>query len=323
MVPTVARQPNPGTLLVPEPTSLGTARETRLLQECTICFDDLCSEAVSVFCAEPPSRRRVCRHHFHLRCALLLPTKSCPLCRAEFAEVRRMPSLDVDPAAWFDLVSSAGAAGGGAGAAGLEKPQLLTTLLTQLPLDVTAFERRLDELWGAFDVVGAGVVSRDDFLRPDGLCERLRTTLPSLNRSVVIDLRGPVPDIRTNRDGWFVRFDEDGTRALSQEEVVRALIKTHALSWDNEGVRAMRELIAEVWPVFARADADAGGLSRISAEAFRAPDGLADAIIAGMAHRERVARSRLAGSDGRLDVEAAGRSGTAGRGAARLRCRTQ
>ena len=171
-------------------------------------------------------------------------------------------------------------------------------------------------------MLGAGVVSRDDFLRPDGLCERLRVTLPSLNRSVVIDLRGPVPDIRVDRDGWFVRFDEDGSRALSQEEVVRALIKTHSLSWDNEGVAAMRGLIAEVWPVFAQAD-DGGGPSRISAEAFRAPDGLADAIIAGMAHRERVARSRLAGSDGGPDVEAAGRSGTAGRGAARLRCRTQ
>ena len=62
--------------------------------------------------------------------------------------------------------------------------------------------------------------------------------------------------------------------------MVRALIKTYRLSTDLGQVRAMRDLVAAVWGLFAD---DEGASARISREAFLRPrDGLADTIIASL-----------------------------------------
>ena len=45
-----------------------------------------------------------------------------------------------------------------------------------------------------------------------------------------------VPDIRTDRHGWFSHFDEDRSGELSVQEVTRGLIKTYHLAQDvSEG----------------------------------------------------------------------------------------
>ena len=79
--------------------------------------------------------------------------------------------------------------------------------------------------------------------------------------------------------GDFLLVAEEGNGMLSQEEVVRGLIKTYRLASDLRQVRAMRQLVAATWDVFA--DGPRGGISR--AAFLRPHDGLADAIVANLA----------------------------------------
>lgn len=66
----------------------------------------------------------------------------------------------------------------------------------------------------------------------------------------------PIPDMRTDKDGWYRYWDEDNDGTLQQEEVVRALLKTLKLTTNQDRVRQMRETIAAIWPIF---DTDGSG----------------------------------------------------------------
>lgn len=59
----------------------------------------------------------------------------------------------------------------------------------------------------------------------------------------------PVPDLRKDRDGWYRRWDEDGSGELEFEEVVRAFAKSFHV--DVEGIAGLRENLRDVWCVFA------------------------------------------------------------------------
>jgi len=85
-----------------------------------------------------------------------------------------------------------------------------------------------------------------------------------------------VPDIALDRLAWFDHFDEERMQSLSQEGVVRGLIKTYELGSDLAQISQMRALVEAVWDVF-----DTEGTGRVSKKEFLKPgDGLADAIIA-------------------------------------------
>ena len=62
----------------------------------------------------------------------------------------------------------------------------------------------------------------------------------------------PVPDIRTDKHGWFSYFDEDGSGELSVQEVTRGLIKSYHLSQDIQSVNRLREIVANIWCIFGR-----------------------------------------------------------------------
>jgi len=245
-----------------------SAAMQRELMECSVCFEDLSSEPCAIFMSA--GSRRVCLHVFHERCALELPSKHCPLCRADFVSVARLPSLATDAEAWFAAVDFEGDGR-------LSKAQVLQVMLTQFPLDVPKFEAKMDELWPTFDKTGSGYVSRAEFFAPGGLVHFARTNSKSLARGgaeLSTEPAGP-PDIRHDRHGWFGQFDEDATGELTQEEMVRALIKTYKLASDLGQVRAMRELVDAVWAVFASG-------ATVTRDEFLQPDGLAEAIIAGL-----------------------------------------
>ena len=186
--------------------------------ECPICFDDLCGKPCAVF------RRgdmRVCSHSIHEDCARDLPAQHCPLCRAEFSELSRVPLLAEDPEGWFRCVDHHGRSE-------LSKAQVADALVTQFPLDVPHFEKALEKLWPRWDHNGDGSISRAEFFRPEvGLLDFVRTNLLRQKAAIV-----PVPDIATERLRWFEHFDDDSTGTLMQEELVRALIKTYSLSAD-------------------------------------------------------------------------------------------
>jgi len=87
-----------------------------------------------------------------------------------------------------------------------------------------------------------------------------------------------VPDIRSNRNGWFAHFDYDNSHSLDKEEIVRGLVKTLNQSSDAEQVRTVRGVVDAVWPIF-----DSDGSGSIGKSEFLAPEtGLADTIIASM-----------------------------------------
>ena len=74
------------------------------------------------------------------------------------------------------------------------------------------------------------------------------------------------------------QVDEDDSGELDKEEVVRALLKTLALTGDPTRVQMMRSTVEAIWPVF-----DDDGSGTIDRQEFlKANDGLADTIIATM-----------------------------------------
>ena len=87
-----------------------------------------------------------------------------------------------------------------------------------------------------------------------------------------------IPDIRRDKDAWYAFWDEDDSGELDKEEVVRALLKTLALTGDPTRVQMMRSTVEAIWPVF-----DDDGSGTIDRQEFlKANDGLADTIIATM-----------------------------------------
>ena len=191
-------------------------------------------------------------------------------------------------------------------AASKDETQLV--FLTQFPLDAKTFEDAFNDVWPTLQLDGTGRINKEQFFASGGLLELAQQKLlrhgaagsgdrPGDGAADASSIGGstsggggagcggggaaagpPIPDIMTERDAWFSRFDEDGA-GLTQEEVVRGLIKTYRLGSDLEQVRSMRALVAEVWGIFA----PSGPNARINRERFNLPhDGLADAIIANL-----------------------------------------
>ena len=70
--------------------------------ECSICFDDLCEKPCAVL---KHGAIRVCSHFFHEHCARELPSQHCPMCRAEYSALERLPLLSEDAEGWFRCVA--------------------------------------------------------------------------------------------------------------------------------------------------------------------------------------------------------------------------
>jgi len=207
------------------------------------------------------SRRRVCPHYLHMRCANALPNKTCPMCRAAFNQTAKMPSIEEDARLWFTIVD---ADGNGS----LSPVELIEALKTQLPVDWKKLEEQMvPGMWAQFDPDGDGGITFDELVRPNGVITWIKKTFPHRDRP-------PCPPI-TSKDEWFSYWDEDDSAELDQAEAVRALSKTFKLSHDLARVRTIRETVAAVWMMF---DTDGGG--GIDREEFVKRDGFADTIIA-------------------------------------------
>merc|ERR1712083_701689 len=89
----------------------------------------------------------------------------------------------------------------------------------------------------------------------------------------------PVPDLRTDRNAWYTRWDEDSSGELEFEEVLRAFAKSFSIS--VEGIGQLRESLTAVWPIF-----DVDGSGAVDKQEFMIPrDGLADTVLATMSMR--------------------------------------
>ncbi|KAH8059066.1 hypothetical protein JL722_5619 [Aureococcus anophagefferens] len=168
----------------------------------------------------------------------------CPLCRRESGAIVPLPSLFAEPRRWFDLLDVEGDGR-------VEPDDVLATLKSQLPLDESALDDKWDEIWDHFDMDGTGTLSYDEFPRP------------------------PPPDITADKEKWFEYWDEDGSGALDEGEILRALVHSLELRGDRERVQNVADLVKAV---LAACDLDGSG--QINKAEFLAPRvGLGDVIV--------------------------------------------
>ena len=138
--------------------------------ECTICFEQLHTQRCTLF---KKGAKRSCNHFLHEACARQLVSLSrtrCPVCRAEFDEVARLPSLLSDPEDWFLAADVQGNER-------LSMARVSELLLTQFPLDSARLDEAMPSLWAKWDVGSKGYVSRADFVSPGGVLDWLRANL--------------------------------------------------------------------------------------------------------------------------------------------------
>ena len=260
------------------------AQQANLHQECALCYDDLTNAAVARICDK--RNRPVCMHEYHTQCLqrLMLPSH-CRICSKEFHKIAPVfkitqgvptnPSThpgyptpvpvanNIDPhqgSEWFDCldIDRNGK---------LSYEEIIEGLKSQVKLDWHRIEGEVDRLWGRWDTNGDMMISKEEFIRPrDGVLAYLIANYSTRPRP-------PPPDIRQNKAAWFQYWDEDNSRALSKEEIARALIKTFRMFHvDQDSVVNVLDMI---WPIF---DGDNSGV--IEMKEFIAPDNLADTIIA-------------------------------------------
>uniref|UniRef100_A0A0G4H6Z1 Calmodulin n=1 Tax=Chromera velia CCMP2878 TaxID=1169474 RepID=A0A0G4H6Z1_9ALVE len=231
--------------------------------ECPICFDELYKEPQAVLTWRG---RRCCQHVFHKRCVgdmRRARQKHCPLCRRDFDDTLDVPDPTKDPRGWFRVVDLDGNGK-------LDRKEVIEVLKAALPVDWKKLEARLDNLWRQWDLDGSGFISEREMLDPQrGLLVWVR------NHMDVRRNRGPPPDIRREKSGWFRYWDENSNGSLDKEEVCRAFIKTFNLSRDSEKVAGVRALLDALWVEF-----DPDGSGGIDEGEFVQREGLADTILA-------------------------------------------
>lgn len=235
--------------------------------ECPICFEVLHAAPISVFTKR--DGKRVCQHFYHTACAqavLSSGQNSCPLCRRETVGLLEIPNVEEDSSAWFAACDIDGSGT-------LSSREVFEILKAQFPINHAELEKELPRLWERWDPSRDGYIQQEEFLGPSGL-------LSFIKQNFAQATRGPIPDIRSNKEGWFDYVDEDLSGELSVNEVTRGLIKALRLSSDLEQVQQTRSIVSNIWCVF---DADgSGGISR--AEFLRANDGMGDSIVASLRH---------------------------------------
>ena len=272
----------------PQGLNMPPAAATRLapaqrFAECPISFSPLHEAPVGYFLGH--GQRRVSGHYFNLAAAnawLQSGNGLCPMTRQPISSVRPVPSVLVDPSGWFAVVDvdTDGQ---------LSRVEAIEALKAQFPVDVAALDSALVDqrhwLWERWDVNGDGYLTRDELLAPQGLVHTVRELFaPQIARGT--GGGGPPcgPPSISDKARWFDYWDSvatggDGSGTLEREEVVRALIKTLGTSGDANAVLAMRGTVDAVWGVF-----DLDGSGSIDRNEFLARDGLADTIIATLAH---------------------------------------
>lgn len=251
--------------------------------ECPISFEPLHAGPVGVFLDR--NGRRVSTHYFALPAArewLASGNGACPLTRKPIASVQPIPDVRTDPEGWFTAVDVDCSNT-------LTRAEAVEALKAQFPVDVAGMDHALSDpdhaLWKQWDIDGSGTLERNELLaKPGGLVAsiaqgQLFAPLPSSTVG-----RGAEPPGIANKAAWFDFWDShaaggNGSGTLDKEEVVRGLLKTLKLTTDAARVTQMRGTIDATWCVF---DTDGSGV--IERGEFLQADGLADTIIATLAH---------------------------------------
>ena len=119
----------------------------------------------------------------------------------------------------------------------LDRSEILEGLKASLPLDLAALEEAVESgaLWSKWDPDGDGHVDLHEFLAKDGLIEYVMEVFDGTHEEP------PIPHL-SDRLRWFEYFDDDNSKTLSQEELVRAIVKTLDLKppWTTDEANKVR-----------------------------------------------------------------------------------
>lgn len=260
--------------------------------ECAICYDALCVSKVGVLANRIPPKR-FCRHYFHLHCleyflSLEEMNQKCPYCKAGPADCVELPNPWENADLWFNLVGNAFANNDKVDT--IEPAELMQALCAQFDISRSQSQKVVNdkEIWKKFDPDGSGNISRGEFDKKEGVLDFLLETFPECSgkkwedddEETIQKIRArrsgsPPPDIRSNPKGWFSHWDTDKSGALTQQEVLRAILKTiGAPSRNHERIIEVRKTVLEGWAKF-----DTNNSGSIDLAEFAKDEGLGETLI--------------------------------------------
>lgn len=250
--------------------------------ECNICYFELYRFPAGVL---RKHSRRVCPHYFHADCANFLKKQSkrnnvprrCPVCQAEFTDVKVLPDLLKDPRGWFTIVD---ADFGGT----LDQDEVINALGAVLPVDRKKLQRTVDSHWHEWDPDGDMTIDVHEFLSPDrGLREYIIKHLADLKKESGQVRANDIPSLDTHPRKWFEYWDVDRSGSLEKDELARALMRTFAItSWGDPVLSMahdMREICDVIWKDLGYHEFDA-----VEFEEFIKPHGVADTFLHNQIH---------------------------------------
>jgi len=249
--------------------------------ECPVCFFELYKYPSGVIRLHS---RRSCCHYMHYECAqyLLKSAKGsskhgiCPLCGADFAEVKPMPSLASEPREWFSTVDLDY---GGE----LDQVEVIEALGCVLPLDRHKLDKHVKAHWHEWDPDGDGTITLHEFCLPQrGLRDWIMgnvTLLKADHPPLPIDV--PVLDMQPRE--WFQFWDRNANGTLERDELVRALIRTFCTNENGQTslpqAHDMREVAMGLWVAVGHEPFD-----MVTFEEFIKPYGLMDQFLHNQTH---------------------------------------
>jgi Ca2+-binding EF-hand superfamily protein len=189
---------------------------------------------------------------------------NCPLCRARFDGVLKVPSM-TDARAWFSVVDQDQDGK-------LNQVEVLEVLKASMRMDVERLEAEFPALFRRWDTDGDGYLNFDEVVGQNGLASFISGRFPRRRAS------SPTPPVALSSEPakWFRHWDTDGSGTLEREEVIRAFIQT--FHWhDPERASQLRMVVETLWGVF-----DPDGDGSITCAEFTRRDGLANTVEANL-----------------------------------------
>jgi len=245
-----------------------------------VCYSALHLKWVSM-CVDGKGRP-TCKHFYHTSCLQLLRKPACLVdgCGASFQYRRSLPNILDEQDKWFSFVDFDGQNA-------CARHDVYKVLCAQLPLDAKRLDDYMRQAWHRWDKAGDDKITRESMFRPKtGLMaalQRKRETLRPDVDDVGNPLREVAPDIRWDASLWFDHYDDDHSRMLSRDEVIRGLVHSFDAAGDVPVASIIRDVIQAVWPVF-----DLDGSGEIDRNEFLKPkEGLADSIVASLTAKPR------------------------------------
>mmetsp|Transcript_5693 Transcript_5693/g.8941 ORF Transcript_5693/g.8941 Transcript_5693/m.8941 type:complete len:489 (+) Transcript_5693:104-1570(+) len=243
--------------------------------ECPVCYFELYMFPAAVIRSHS---RRSCNHYFHRECAhyLLKSMKgsgrasTCPLCGAEFAEVKCMPDLATEPREWFACVDVDFSGS-------LDAFEVIEAFGTVLPVNRQKLEKNVKAHWHEWDPDGDGTIDLREFVQPGrGLRDWILSNLSLFLAEKMPDAM--VPTLDKNPRQWFLYWDRNGNATLEKDEVIRAFLRTFCRDENGNpnllGALDMREVATSLWSTM-----NYGAFDHVTFEEFVKPYGLMDQFM--------------------------------------------